>query len=102
VTDDPTRPNTDGLLFALRLQHEQEQRELRATTSRQEPLPFDGDGSYLADATPQFHGSTVGVYRHTEAGEPLCGPCAAWVTELTDAGYAQSAGVTSDESRDDE
>jgi hypothetical protein len=84
---------SDRLLFALRLQYEQEQRELLATTPQQEPLPFDGDGSYLADATPQFHGSTVGVYRHTEAGEPLCAPCGAWVTELTDAGYARSGGA---------
>jgi hypothetical protein len=75
-------------LIRARLLHEREVAQRRASEPRQEPLPFDGDGSFLADETPEFHGTTVGVSRHAAAGEKLCAPCRDWMETLVDAGLA--------------
>lgn len=75
-------------LARLRFRHDRDKRERRAATAQQELLPFEGDGSFLADEQPEFHGTTVGVGRHAAAEEPLCGPCRAWMEELVAAGLA--------------
>jgi hypothetical protein len=72
----------------LRLLHDRDVAQRRASEPRQEPLPFDGDGSFLADETPNFHGTSVGVSRHAAAGEDLCGPCRDWMETLVEADFA--------------
>ncbi|WP_367139459.1 hypothetical protein [Saccharothrix sp. HUAS TT1] len=51
-------------------------------------LPFDGADGHLADPEPEFHGTSVGLRRHVEAGQDLCSPCRAWFDELAAGGYA--------------
>lgn len=62
-------------------------RERARAEARAELLPF-GDG-YLDDDRPDFHGTNVGLQRHTDAGEPFCPPCTALLDELLAAGLAR-------------
>ena len=55
--------------------------------ARAELLPF-GDG-FLDDDRPDFHGTNVGLQRHTDAGEPFCQPCQRLLDELIEAGLAR-------------
>jgi hypothetical protein len=62
-------------------------RERERAQARQAFLPF-GDG-FLDDDRPDFHGTNVGLQRHTDAGEEFCPPCRELVDELLALGLAQ-------------
>lgn len=59
-------------------------RERARAAARAELLPF-GDG-FLDDDRPDFHGTNVGLQRHTDAAESFCPPCQRLLDELIDAG----------------
>lgn len=61
--------------------------ERERVDARAQLLPF-GDG-YLDDDRPDWHGTNVGLQRHTDAGEGLCPPCRELVDELIAAGLAR-------------
>lgn len=83
-----TSPNGHELMRA-RLLAEAERARARET-ARAELLPF-GDG-YLDDDRPDFHGTNVGLQRHTDAAEPFCPPCRQLLEELIAAGLARQTG----------
>lgn len=62
------------------------QRAKDRAQARQAFLPF-GDG-FLDDDRPDFHGTNVGLQRHTDAREEFCPPCRALVDELLELGFA--------------
>lgn len=76
-----------GQWFLTRLRLEQER--AAAALPVQQPLPFgdrflDDQGRFV-----QAHGTTVGLNRHADASEGLCGPCQAFMDELIAAGFAR-------------
>lgn len=89
-------------LIVLRLQHDGAKAAERASEPRQEPLPF-GDGWLDGDVeTIEFHGSSVGLRLHAEAGEQPCTACASWLAELVGAGLVRAlpdSGLAADEHR---
>lgn len=78
----------DGvLLIRMRLEHDRQRAAERAATPHQEPLPW-GDG-WLDDDTPEYHGTNVGLARHSEADQELCWLCRRWIEELIGSGFAR-------------
>jgi hypothetical protein len=76
-------------LARLRIQYERAHAIERASTPRQEPLPF-GDGWLDADQEEiEFHGTNIGLRLHAEQDETPCAPCSGFLGELLDAGLAR-------------
>jgi len=80
-----TSPSSHELIRA-RLLADHERAQIRES-ARAGLLPF-GDG-YLDDDRPDFHGTNVGLQRHTDAAEPFCPPCQRLLDELIAAGLAR-------------
>ncbi len=80
-----TSPSARELMRA-RLLADHERAQVRES-ARAGLLPF-GDG-YLDDDRPDFHGTNVGLQRHTDAAEPFCPPCQRLLDELIAAGLAR-------------
>lgn len=79
-------------LYRQRWEHEQ----AVVAQPRQGVLPFVDADSYLADETPEYHGTNVGLGRHVVAGETSCGPAAARRADRGRPGMRKGAVNTKD------